>query len=395
MRILFVVPYVPRPEMSGTLRTYFFLSGLARRHQVRVLVGTEDESFWSPSDANHVRSIAEGLEIHRLTAPRVGRLRRLALQLATGISAATPPWWLDPTFVKKVRDEVAAFRPDVVFGEGAAVLHCHALREVPVVVDFYDAHALRVDPSRDGVLGAWRRRTAIGRREAFAGSFAQSTIAITERDASAVKVPRDRVAVVPNGVDLEHYVPGTTAWEPNSLAFVGAMDYAPNADAALYLAREVWPLVRRAEPAARLFIVGRRPGPEVSALDGRDGITVTGTVDDVRPYAWRSAATIAPLRFASGLQNKVLQSLAMEVPVIATPAATAGLPAEREGIVVADTAAGLAEAFLGLARDRERRATLGARGRRFVVEGFRWDRAIDQLEDVLKRAIESHRATRG
>ena len=394
VRILFVIPYVPRPEMSGTLRTYFFLAGLSRRHDVRVLVGTYDESFWTPGDADHVRSIVQGLTIHRLTTPSVGRLRRVTNLLAAGVSPAVAPWWLDPTFVRKLADEVASFRPDVVFAEGPAALHCHALREIPVVVDFYDAHGLRVDPARDGVLGAWRRRAAIGSREAFVGSFARSTIAITERDARAVRVPRNHVAVVPNGVDLEHYVPRAGTWEPTSVAFVGAMDYAPNADAAQFLAHEVWPLVRAAEPAARLFIVGRQPGPAVAALDGRDGITVTGTVDDVRPYVWRSAATIAPLRFASGLQNKVLQSLAMEVPVVATPAATAGLPSgEGEGVVVAETPAGLAEAILRLMRDPERRSALGARGRRFVLATYRWERAIELLEDVLKRAVGDH-ATR-
>jgi glycosyltransferase involved in cell wall biosynthesis len=395
MRILLVISYVPRPEMSGTLRTYFFLAGLARRHSVRVLVGTYDPSFWTPADVDHVRGLVEGLEICPLTTPRVGPLRRAVHAIAAGVSRSSRPWWLDATFERRIADEVAAFRPDVVFAEGSAALHCHALRDVPVVVDFYDAHGLRVDPARDGRVGAWRRRTAIASREAFVGSFARSTIAITERDADAVRVPRDRVVVIPNGVDLEHYVPGVGPWEPNSLAFVGAMDYPPNADAAMYLARDVWPRVRRAEPKARLFIVGRRPGPDVEALDGHDGITVTGTVDDVRPYVWRSAATVAPLRFASGLQNKVLQSLAMEVPVIATPAATAGLRAgESEGVIVADTPAGLAEAFLSLARDPERRTRLGVSGRRFVVENYRWDREIERLEGVFEQAVADQRASR-
>jgi glycosyltransferase involved in cell wall biosynthesis len=132
----------------------------------------------------------------------------------------------------------------------------------------------------------------------------------------------------------------------------------------------------------------------VTAFDGHDGITVTGTVDDVRPFVWRSAASVAPLRYASGLQNKVLQSLAMAVPVVAAPAANAGLGAgEAEGVLVAETPAALAKAALELMRDPARRAVLGARGRQFVMEHFRWERAIEVLEGVLQSAIDRHRGT--
>jgi hypothetical protein len=388
VRILLVVPYVPRPEMSGTLRSFFFLAGLARRHAVRLVVGTLDESFWTAEDVERVRPLVQGLTVHRLALPRAGLVRRAASWIATGLSPATPPWWLDRDFVQVLRGEVSAFSPDAILAEGPAALHCHDLGKAPVVVDFCDAHALRVDPARHGVLGAWWRRATIAREEAFVGSFARWTLAITERDAAAVAVPRDRVAVVPNGVDLDHYVPRPGAWEPRTLAFVGAMDYRPNADAALHMARSVWPLVRGAEPEARLLVVGRQPGPEVAALDGRDGITVTGTVEDVRPFVWRSAASVAPLRYASGLQNKILQSLAMAVPVVATPAANAGLGAgEEQGVLVAETPEALAAASVSLMRNPARRAALGERGRRFVTERFRWERAIELLEAVLERAI--------
>jgi hypothetical protein len=377
--------------MSGTLRSYFFMVGLARHHRVRLLVGAYDQSFWSPGDVDHARTQVEAMEVWQVRTPTAKGLRHVLNNVATWVAPATPPWWLDAAFAARIRQEITEFAPDVILSEGPAALHCHAFRDVPVVVDFCDAHALRVSRERHGPFGAWRRRTAIANREAFAASFAQWATVITERDASAVRFPHERVAVVSNGVDLDRYVPHPGDWDARTLAFVGAMDYAPNADAVEYLSQEIWPLVRRAEPEARLFIVGRSPGPAIQRLDGHEGVKVTGTVEDVRPFVWQSAASLAPLRYASGLQNKVIQSLAMAVPVVASPAANAGLGAtEAEGVLVAETPEATADAALSLMRDRSRRTTLGERGRRFVIDRFPWDRAIERLEDVLARAWARH-----
>ena len=392
MRILFGVPYIPRPEMSGTLREYFFLAGLARRHTVRLVVGTRDESFWTPADVERVRPQVESVHVHQLEPPRRGALTRVANVVLGGLSSRVPPWWIDPRFQQSLRDHIAEFRPDVVFSDGPVAVHCHTLTEVPVVVDFCDALSLQVTAQRHGAFGYVRRRASLRSREAFIGHFAPLMTAISERDADAINVPRERLVVVPNGVDLEHYVPRQGPYDAHAVVFVGSLDYKPNVDAARYLAEEIWPLIRREDPAATLFLVGRTPVPSVVALHGRDGITVTGTVEDVRPYVWGSAVSVAPLRFASGLQNKVLQALAMAVPVVMTPAANGGMGAsEADGVLVREGPAAIAAATLELMRDPERRSALGERGRRYVVEHFRWEREVAKLEQVLERAIATRR----
>ena len=116
----------------------------------------------------------------------------------------------------------------------------------------------------------------------------------------------------------------------------GVMRYAPNVEAALWFAREVWPLVRAERPEARFFLVGRDPPPAVQALDGKDGITVTGTVEDPADWIARAAVCVAPIRAAAGLQNKLLEAMAMAKAVVATPEANEGIRApEGEAVLLA------------------------------------------------------------
>jgi glycosyltransferase involved in cell wall biosynthesis len=136
-------------------------------------------------------------------------------------------------------------------------------------------------------------------------------------------VPEARITVVKNGVDMQHFA---NAGAPgNNLVFVGSMAYYPNAEAAVAFSRKVWPALLQRNPQARLLIVGFNPGPDVLALSSLPGVTVTGTVDDVRPYYGQALAAIAPLRTGGGTRLKILEAMAAGVPVISTPLGVEGL----------------------------------------------------------------------
>lgn len=203
------------------------------------------------------------------------------------------------------------------------------------------------------------------------------------------------VAVVVSRQDLAR-LPPTTAevlfcpngWNPGGplpaapgpvVIFVAQLGWRPNADAAEWLAKEVWPLVKAREPAARLLLVGRSPGPRVTALAARD-ITVTGTVPDVRPFLTDARVAVAPLLSGGGTRLKILEALDAGRPVVATPVGAEGLEdLIGSGLIVTPTAAGMADAVADLLGDPARAGRLGLAGSDAVARRYSWDAVLEPL----------------
>jgi len=208
-----------------------------------------------------------------------------------------------------------------------------------------------------------------------------------------------RILVINNGVDLDYFRPRATPaslddlraavpasekvhFRPKArrIAFTGAMDYQPNAEGAVYFATEVLPLIRREEPEAEFLIVGSRPTGDVRALAALPGVRVTGFVQDVRPYLHGSDACVVPLRYARGVQNKMLEAMATGCAIITTPAAVAGVDAvDGDAVVIARTTDAFARAMVDFIRDPARSAAFGARARQHVERAFSWGPLMDRL----------------
>jgi sugar transferase (PEP-CTERM/EpsH1 system associated) len=198
----------------------------------------------------------------------------------------------------------------------------------------------------------------------------------------------DKVHAMHNGVDLTYFDPAavldTVGLDPNrSLVFTGAMDYWANVDAVTWFVDEILPAVQARMPATTLHIVGSNPAPDVKALADRSGVTVTGRVPDVRPYLAESRAVIAPMRVARGIQNKVLEAMAMAKPVIATSDAIEGINAETgRHVQIADTPDRFAAAVVGVL-DGTLGDGLPARARDFVQRNFGWNASLGALDALL------------
>ncbi len=200
-----------------------------------------------------------------------------------------------------------------------------------------------------------------------------------------------RVGHMANGVDCDYFSPERAYEDPYwdgtgpVAVFTGAMDYWANVDAVRWFAEEVFPLVRARVPEARFFIVGARPAPEVRRLGERDeAIVVTGRVPDVRPYLAHAAAVVAPLRIARGIQNKVLEAMAMAKATLATPEAVEGIAAapDRE-ILVADTPELFSQKLYSLLTDGDPES-LGARARERVAAAYGWAANLARLDEILE-----------
>jgi glycosyltransferase involved in cell wall biosynthesis len=236
-----------------------------------------------------------------------------------------------------------------------------------------------------------REARLLGAFEAAAMRRAFATLVVNEKERSALQVlaPERPIVVMENGVDLRSFMPADAPSPSASVVFCGVMNYAPNAQGAVWLAREVWPRVRRHRPDAELLLIGASPSAEVLALASESaGIVVTGTVPDVRPYLWRAAVAAAPLQVARGIQNKVLEAVAAGLPCVVTREVADGLPAEvAPACPVAGNAEEFASALLEMLRrtPAERRAAATGAD----LRSLQWSTRLEPLVPLLAAAAGS------
>jgi len=394
VRVLFLTHRLPyTPNRGDRIRAYHVLRSLCTYAEVDLFSLVHDEE--EAAHANDVRR--QGA---RVTVERVRRGRNL-LRAGAVVTSRVPLThvMLDaPGVADAVRTLCESRQPDVVLAycSGMARFAVEGpLAGRPFVLDLVDVDsqkwsdlARRTPPPLKWV---YRRETrCLGAFEAMAATRAAATLVVNDREAALARVlaPGANVKVLSNGVDVASF----RALAPPSAAprvvFCGVMDYAPNDDAAVWLASEIWPTVRARHPGATLTLMGSNPTARLKSTCAADAtIDITGCVADVRPTLWDSAVAIAPLRVARGLQNKVLEALAAGLPTVVTPAVAAGLPAVvLGGCAVADTAAALSMRLIELlALDpRQRRE----RAERADLERLSWATTLAPLRGILEAAVD-------
>lgn len=284
----------------------------------------------------------------------------------------------------------------LIFSSAMAVYVQH-ITGIPKVMDFVDADSekWRLFADYHSWPMAWLYRLEARRLSRYEVAVARSveqSVFVNDREASLVqgRVPERPITVVPNGVDLEYFTPAAPADTPLTpcLVFTGVMDYFPNIDAVEYFCREVFPLVRQALPETTFYIVGRNPIKQVKQLAQQPNVIVTGAVPDVRPYLAQAQVAVAPLRIARGVQNKILEAMAMGVPVVGTSAALEGTWATTgDGVRLADAPGDFARALLALLTNRALQRQCAIQARRYVEEHHQWDRYNARLDALLHQAV--------
>ena len=285
-----------------------------------------------------------------------------------------------------------SIRFDVVMTSASSLapyLRLPALRDVPAVVDLMDVDSQKwFDYAAAGGPRSWLYQLE-GRRvrhlEQALPFWTRGVTLVSKAEAAIYRrsCPGGRVVVATNGVDLEYYRPIEAGTQP-ACVFVGALDYRPNIEGVCWFCREVWPRVRRRQPQAELWLVGRRPASAVRRLAQMPGVQMVGQVPDVRPYLARAALAVVPLNLARGVQNKVLEALAMAKAVVASPPALAALETQPGAqLLAASTPGQWEEAVVSLLGDEERCRQLGAAGRAFVETHHHWDRCLEPFAELL------------
>ena len=193
----------------------------------------------------------------------------------------------------------------------------------------------------------------------------------------------------PNGVDSDFYSP-STSYDKNTISFVGRFDYFPNQEAVKRFVKEVFPIVRKQNNQAKFLIIGAQPSSDVLALAKVEGVSVTGTVPDVREFVRNSAVNVANLAIARGTQNKILEAMSMGVPVVASAAAAKGVDAiPNEHILVSDDPRTVAAHVIRLMEDPKLRNELGATGRNRVVSNHSWLASMKKFDSIVERALKT------
>lgn len=390
MRILYLCHRIPYPPNKGEkIRAFHQLRALAEVHEVDLFTLADDPA--DLAEAGALGGYCRELRIVPLDR-RWARLRALPY-LATPHTPLTVPYFAQAELAGAVREALERRSYDRVFVYSSAMAQYVRPGGPPAVMDFVDIDS---DKWRQYATFAsfpyswvYRREARCLRRfEREACGKAAAVIVTTEREAELGReiAPGTPVHVVPNGVDLDFFRPGPPEGADSpAIVFVGDMSYFPNQEAVGFYAREVLPAVRRAVADARFLIVGRNPNRDVLRLAELPGVEVTGSVPDVRPYLYRARVAIAPFRIAAGIQNKVLEAMACELPLIATRRAVQGLePSVRELVDTGDTAEALAAATVARLSDAAAARERGRESRRRVEAVYAWPQALGKLLNILE-----------
>lgn len=348
MRVLFLTHRLPyAPNRGDRVRAYHLLRALSGHAEVDLLSLVHDAD-----EASHAGELGElAASVTAIRVPRFLNLLRSAAFLPS--SRPTTHTMLDAPELAEAVGALARRSPDVVLAYCSGMARCAlepALRDRPLVLDMVDVDSAKWAAMAEthATPRSWvyaREARVLRKFEASAAAHASTVMVVTDKERQTMMAiaPGARVEVVPNGVDAARLrPPSRPAGEP-LVVFCGVMNYAPNEEAVIWFAREVWPLVIARRVDARFDIIGSSPTPAVQALADPDRhITVSGAVADVAPYLWKAAVSVAPLRTARGIQNKVLEAVAAGLPTVVTPLVSEALP----GVVLsACRVAGSPQAF--------------------------------------------------
>ena len=392
--LLFLAHRLPYPPNKGDkVRSWHFLRHLAERY--RVFLGTFIDD---PSDRKHVAALqplCADAHVEEIV-PWAKRARSMtallsgeALSLPYFRSRALSRWVEEVVRRERIARAFAFSSPMAQYALGLPAVRC--------IVDFVDMdsakwgdYAIRRGWPASALYEREARRLLAYEREV--ATRAEASVFVTDEEAGRFRRAtglESRVVAIRNGVDSDYFSPGRDfespfAPEERPVVFTGAMDYWPNVDAVAWFVREVLPQIRARDPAVRFYVVGMNPDRAVRALASDAATTVTGRVDDVRPYLQHARVVVAPLRVARGIQNKVLEAMAMAKPVVVTAGSAAALSVQGDEVEVASDAHGFAAKVLAL-MDPARGEDFGRRARARVLKDYSWAASLEQLDELLER----------
>ena len=395
--LLFISHRFPYPLTKGEkIRGYKLITHFAKTYRVYLGCIVDDPADWQHVD--HLRTICTDVAAFGINR-RWQKVKALA-QIRPG-RPLMPDYYFHPGLQRWVNHTLAHAHMDIVYIYSAAMApYALHLQRHGKVLDMQDIDsekwALYAQETPWPMRSIWAREGRTLRsyeRQAAAGCDA--TFFVTEQETKRfcelAPESAEKSTWIEMGVDLESFAPGRNLETPYKdpgphLVFTGSMDYRPNAEAAIWFAREALPLLRTDWPGAQFHVVGNRPRRDVLALKKRPGVHVTGGVPDIRPYVAHADVSVSPLRMARGVQNKVLEAMALGKPVVASPQAFEGIRAVAgRDLLVADGLQATVSAVHAILTGKH--PGLGAAARTAMERGYSWDKIFQKLDRWLEASL--------
>ncbi|TMQ76867.1 TIGR03087 family PEP-CTERM/XrtA system glycosyltransferase [Candidatus Accumulibacter phosphatis] len=401
MNILYLCHRFPfPPKRGGKIRPFNMIRHLtASGHRVTVCSLAR-----SPLEAEEGRGIAPHcarFEMEQVSDP-VQTLRMVArLPLPTPSSMG---YFYSPSLKQRVDRLLSTEKWDLIFVHCSSVAqYVEHVRDVPKILDFGDMDSqkwLEYANYKPFPLSLGYRlegNKVLAAEKRLARRFDLCT-ATTRAEWETLEGYQTGVATdwFPNGVDAEFFCPSGEPYDPDTLSFIGRMDYYPNQECMARFCDQIWPVLRTRRPQIRLLIIGADPSPAMRKLGELPGVTVTGSVPDVRPFVRQSALMVAPLNIARGTQNKILEAMAMGVPVVTSRIAAGGVDAEPvTHFLVADSAEEYSDAILQVLDKPTERQRLALAGRQRMLSNHAWPHSMARLDRIIDRCIKNFSQSKG
>lgn len=391
-RIFLITPRFPFPVIGGDkLRVYNivkYLSGYYR-FTLASLYSTEEEA---------AATVEQGIfdEVYRIRQPRAASYCYTAGSLIRGKSLQSG-YFYNPGLKRLIDSKIGGH--DLVLAHLIRVSGYAMGKGVPAICEMTDAISMNYErASKTGgrslkkfIYGLEHERCLASERKCLESFDGCVVVSPNDRQYLVDRYPQysPKMHVIPNGVRVEDFECSREAVTEGKIIFIGNMRTLQNADAAAYFAREVFPSIREKSPRASFWIIGADPGREVRSLASIPGVVVTGRVDDIRALAADAQASVCPVRIGAGIQNKVLESMAMGIPVVTTSIGAEGLIA-RDGVhlSVADTPAEFMEAVIEIFTNKSKAEALSREGRALVEKRYSWDRMLRNYRELIDGVLD-------
>lgn len=391
MEILYVCHRYPYPpKRGGKIRPFNMIRHLSERHHVTV--ATLARSREEANAGTGLEEYADTLVGH-VSEPR--QTLRMLARLPTAIPSSMG-YFYSSELACKVRHACQEKRFDLIFVHCSSVAqYVSPIKNVPKVLDFGDMDSqkwLAYSKFRSWPLnlGYWLEGVKLERAERHLAKQFDMCTCTTRQELETLRSydAGTETDWFPNGVDASYFEPDSAPYEPDLISFIGRMDYYPNQRCMIDFCERVFPVVRQRRPGTKLLIVGANPSTRIRRLGEQTGVTVTGSVPDVRPYVRKSTLMVAPLKIARGTQNKILEAMAMGVPTVTSEIAAGGVDAvPGDHLLTGSTTEDYVEAILRLLEHPEERRRLAVEGRHRMLSHHDWKASMARMDAIIERCI--------
>ncbi len=396
MNILFLTTKFPYPPDSGAkIRDFNLIKEVSKEHDISLISFIQDEG--EKRNLEFLRPYCKSIEVVRERG-RINLFAGIFISLFT-----RKPFTIAKFYSFKMKQKIKA----ILSSDEFDLIHCSHLhmaqyveniRGVPKILDEHNIEFFLIKrylkEQKNLIKKIFVFFLQYLKLAGYESSIAQKfdhCFVVSEIDKKSLEsiAPRASLSVISNGVDVGRYNPQESDAQPNSLVFTAVMDWFPNEDAVLYFYDKIWPLIKKEIEDVSLCIVGRNPSSKIVNLSrGEGNITVTGYVEDVRPYIAKSSVYIVPLRIGGGSRLKILEAMAMGKAVVSTSIGCEGLKvSDNENILIADSPEEFSAKIAMLLRNKELRNKLGISARKLVEDNYSWDIIGARLKEVYIKTV--------